>query len=424
MSGWRIYSYPNNPRVWKAQIAGKYVGIDIETPAFEVGKDNKTKEFAEKFPVQKVPVLETPEGVLFESNAIARHVARQPNSKIYGSSSFEAALIDQWIDFATNEIELPAAAWLFPILEIVPENREATSKAKGDIRKALGILNQHLLTRTFLVGEKVSLADIVVSTSLYRLYKMVLDPGFRKPWTNLNRWFLTCVHQPEFSSVIGEVQLCEKMLVAKPSAKPAAAAPKKEQQPKKEQPKKEQPKKEQHDDAGEDDDDGNEKKKEKEKNPLDALPKSKMELDEWKRKYSNEKIREVALPWLWDNFDYDGYSFFFSDYKYNDECQKLFMTSNLLGGFVQRLDKLRKYGFGSLLIFGEEPTLQVAGVWLFRGPEVPKEMKEVDDYPNYNWTQLDAKNEKDRKIIEDYFAWNGDFGGSRPGFHDQGKVFK
>jgi len=274
-----------------------------------------------------------------------------------------------------------------------------------------------------LLEKKLSLADIVVSMSLYRLYKMVLDPGFRKGWTNLNRWFLTCVHQPEFSSVIGEVQLCEKMLVAKAAPKPAAAAAPKKEQAKKEpaQPKKEQPKKE-HDDA-EEDDDGQDKKKEKEKNPLDALPKSKMEFDEWKRKYSNEKIREVALPWLWENFDYDGYSFFFSDYKYNEECQKLFMTSNLLGGFIQRLDKLRKYGFGSLLIFGEEPNLQVAGVWLFRGPEVPKEMKEVDDYPNYNWTQLDAKNEKDRKLIEDYFSWNGDFGG-RPAFHDQGKVFK
>jgi len=415
----KVYSYPNNPRVWKAQIAGKYVGVEIETPAFEMGKDNKSKEFLSKFPVGKVPVLETPEGPIFESNAIARYVARQHGSKLYGSNGYEASLIDQWIDFAGNEIELPSAAWIYPILEIVPENREATNKAKGDIRKALDILNHHLETRTFLVGERVSLADIVVSMSLYRLYQMVLDAGFRKGWKNLNRWYLTLVHQPEFASVIGEVHLCEKMAVAK--AAPKKEAPKKEAAaPKKEAaaPKpKAAPKKK--DDEEEEE---NEFKEEKKKSKLDSLPKSKLDMDEWKRTYSNNGSRDVALPWLFEHFDPEGYSFWYSDYKYNDECQKTFMTANLLSGFIQRLDRLRKYGFGSLAIFGEEPKLQVAALWLFRGLEVPEEMTEVDDYGNYHWKKLDVNSAEDKKLIEDFFAWDGSFGG-RPAFN-QGKIFK
>ena len=229
------------------------------------------------------------------------------------------ALVDQWIDFASNEIELPSAAWIYPILDIVPENREATNKAKGDIRKALDILNHHLETRTFLVGERVSLADIVVSMSLYRLYQLVcfayfslgsfsflifrqvLDPGFRKGWKNLNRWFLTLVHQHEFASVIGEVHLCEKMAVAK--AAPKAAAPKKEA-PKKEpaaaKPKPAPKKKE------EDEEEDNEFKEEKKKSKLDSLPKSKLDMEEWKRTYSNNGTRDVALPWLWEHFDPEG----------------------------------------------------------------------------------------------------------------------
>jgi glutathione S-transferase len=54
---------------------------------------------------------------------------------------------------------------------------QATQKAKGDIRKVLGILNDHLQTRTFLVHERVSLADIIVACSLVDLYKTVR--GFR-----------------------------------------------------------------------------------------------------------------------------------------------------------------------------------------------------------------------------------------------------
>lgn len=65
---------------------------------------------------------------------------------------------------------------MYPIFEIVPFNAEATERAKADIKKALELLNKHLTYRTYLVGERVSLADIVVSMALYRLYTMVLPP--------------------------------------------------------------------------------------------------------------------------------------------------------------------------------------------------------------------------------------------------------
>ena len=39
----------------------------------------------------------------------------------------------------------------------------------------------------------------------------MLDPAFRKPYTNVTRWFVTCVNQPQFKAVLGEVKLCEKM---------------------------------------------------------------------------------------------------------------------------------------------------------------------------------------------------------------------
>lgn len=97
-----------------------------------------------------------------------------------------------------------------------------------------------------------------------------------------------------------------------------------------------------------------------------------MVLDEWKRVYSNTKeIRKVAAPWLWANFDKEGYSLWVAEYKYNNELEKLFMTCNLVGGFVQRLDPLRKYGFATLLIFGNEPRMEIGGFFLFRGQEVP-----------------------------------------------------
>ena len=39
----------------------------------------------------------------------------------------------------------------------------------------------------------------------------VLDPNFRKSYGNVDRWFTTCINQPNFKKVLGDVVLCEKM---------------------------------------------------------------------------------------------------------------------------------------------------------------------------------------------------------------------
>jgi elongation factor 1-gamma len=421
----KIYGDKSDPLALRVLIAAKYNGVDIEVPAFNVGVDNKKPDFLNKSPLGKVPVLETNEGCIFESNAIARYVARQGKNVLYGSTPFEAGLIEQWIDFASNEIELPGAVWVFPILGFIPNNNVATQRAKGDIRKSLEVLNKHLQTRTFLVGHRISLADIVVSMALLRLYQRVLDVGFRKQFVNVNRWFDTVVHQPNVHALVGDVKLSEKMEVAPEAPETSTTtttttAPAKKEtkpkEPKKEAPKKEAPQKEEEDEGEEE-----EKKEKKKPNPLDSLPPSKFVLDDWKRTYSNEETRAVALPWLWEHFDKEGYSIWFGDYKYNHELEKVFMTANLLGGFNQRLDKLRKYGFGSLIIFGDEPKLEISVCFLFRGQDIPAEMTDCDDYEHYDWRKADVSNEQTRELINDFFAWDGNFGGRK---FNQGKIFK
>jgi len=427
-----LYSDKGNIQGYKALIAARYNGIDLQVPNFEASSRD-SNDFQKKSPLGKIPALETRDGSLWEPNAIARYVARQGKAAIYGSNSFEASLIDNWVEYAANEIELPGSVWVFPILGYIPNNAVATNKAKADIRKSLEFLNKHLLTRTFLVGERISLADIVVAVSLLRLYERVLDAPFRKPFGNTNRWFQTCINQPEFKSVIGDVKLCDKMEVApegaaaaegKKEEKPAKKEqPKKEEKPaKKEQPKKEEkPKKKEAEKEEEEEENYDDEPKNKKPNPLDSLPPSKLNLEEWKRVYSNEPTRPTALNWFWEHYDPEGYSIWIGDYKYNDECEKIFMTLNLLGGFIQRLEKVRKYAFGSLIIFGEEPKLQVSCVFLFRGKEIPPEFQIVDDVEHYAWRKADPNDTATRELINDYFAWDGSFGGRK---FNSAKIFK
>ena len=83
--------------------------------------------------------------------------------------------------------------------------------------------------------------------------------------------------------------------------------------------------------------------------------------------YSNNDTIEVAIPYFWENFDKENCSIWFCEYKYPDELRKIFMTCNLVGGMLQRIEGLKKYGFGSLCIFGEDNNNSISGVWVFQG---------------------------------------------------------
>ena len=75
-------------------------------------------------------------------------------------------------------------------------------------------MNKHLLDKTYLVNDQITLADIVVASTLLYPFKLVADAAYLKPYPNVVRWFQTCVNQPEFQQVVGVVTMCKKELKA------------------------------------------------------------------------------------------------------------------------------------------------------------------------------------------------------------------
>lgn len=156
-----------------------------------------------------MPAFESGDGkCLTDSNAIAYYVS---NDQLRGKTDFEKAQILQWLGFADSEILPASCAWVFPILGILQYNKASVDRAKEDIKTYMKALNTHLLSKTYLVGERLSLADISVACTLLQLYTNAFDPEFRKPFQNVNRWFTTVVNQPNFKKVVGEVKLCAKV---------------------------------------------------------------------------------------------------------------------------------------------------------------------------------------------------------------------
>ncbi|KAK1155002.1 elongation factor 1-gamma-like, partial [Acipenser oxyrinchus oxyrinchus] len=431
-----LYTYPENWRAFKALIAAQYSGAKVQVasspPQFHFGQTNKTPDFLKKFPLGKVPAFQGDDGFcLFESNAIAHYLG---SDALRGSSKEAAAQVLQWMSFADSEIVPPASAWVFPTLGIMQYNKQATELAKEEVRRLLELLNEYLKSRTFLVGERVSLADISVACALLWLYKqVVLEPAFRQPFPNTNRWFSTCINQPQFRAVLGEVRLCEKM--AQFDAKKfSEMQPKKEGAPKKEKASKEakpQPeKKEKKAMAAEEEEELDDceaalASEPKSKDPFAHLPKSTFVLDEFKRKYSNEDTLKVALPHFWEHFDREGYSIWYGEYKYPEDLTLTFMSCNLIAGMFQRLEKLRKNAFGSVILFGENNNGSISGIWVFRGQDLAFTLSPdwQIDYESYTWRKLAVDSEECKTMVKEYFAWEGDFTHVGKPFC-QGKIFK
>jgi len=370
-----LHTPAGNFRAFKALIAAEYNGITVDAPEFSA------ENVAALSPSKKAPILVTPTGsVIFESNAIARYLAKvRRDTGLAGENALEEASIDAWVEWSANELELPCCVWFYPVAGYMPFHPDAYNKAKADVGKALSVLNDHLNDKTYIVGERITLADICLASTLVYPLKLVCDKTYLKPYGNVTRWFQTCVNQPQFKAVIGEVTLCKKELTAPgqaaPKAEKKAAAPKKEKKEKKKEAAAPAP--------------APAKKTEHPYKIMDKEAKSPFINDAWKKMYSNCTTYDEAMKYFWDNFDQSGWSIWHQNYNYNEDNKRTFMTSNAVGGFQQRTDEIRKWAFGVMWVLGTEDTvLEIQGMWLLRGDTVDHMKNANDDANWYTWTKL------------------------------------
>jgi len=410
-----LYTYPESTRAVKVRVAAAYGGSELKV--VEVSSGDKSHA--------QVPFFESSDKKvqLMDANAIAYYLA---NDQLRGSSTVQQAQVLQWVNYGSTDVYSAVASWVFPALSLVETTPQNLQRAKEDLKRVFSYLNEQLKTRTFLVGERLTLADVALAADLLLAYQHVADEKFRKAFSNTNRWFTTVVNQTNFRKVAGEVKLADRCAEFNADAYAknkkeiqAANKPAKQEKPKPE-PKKAEPKKKEKEVEEEDDLAVREEPK---NDPFAAMPKGTFVMDEFKREYSNKDTLTVAIPYFWNNFDKECYSIWYCEYKYPEELTLTFMSSNLVGGMFQRIEKLRKNAFASMIVYGENNNNQIAGVWVWKGHELvfPLCQDWTTDYESYTWKKLNPADENDRKLVNQFLLWEGDLNGKK--FSD-GKIFK
>jgi glutathione S-transferase len=145
------------PRVrWALEEAGaSYDHVVMST------EEGRAEEHAKRHPLGRVPVLETEDGLLFESAGLCLHVAdSHPEAGLIPEpGSFERAQVYQWAFFAMTELEATVIRAL-----LARQRGDATAVEKADARldKTYRALADALDGRDYLVGNRFTIADVVV----------------------------------------------------------------------------------------------------------------------------------------------------------------------------------------------------------------------------------------------------------------------
>jgi elongation factor 1-gamma len=355
-------------------------------------EDKETrKTLTPKSPTGTFPFLEIGDQVLSESRAIENYLAMKYKPELLGENELEKAQVRQWSDFGIFEIGFCAKEIVYPIFGWKPYCKESADKANERLKGFMRTLDAQLKDKEYVMGAKLTLADVCLFRELKYFFQLVFPKGLRdKVFPNVTKWFQKMAETEEVKKVYGKILLCNQPL------KPFIQEQKEEKKPEKKQEKKPEKNPEE----------GEEPPKEKKKvNPLDLLPPSKLELEVFKRAFLNNKDKEDAMKKFWEIYDPEGYSLWWVEYQnLPTECKILFRTSNSKGMFLQKCDAVRRYAFAVHGVYGVEDDYKIRGCWMFRGTEIPQEMKDNDLYEYLTFRKLDINKPEDKQLVHDYWT--------------------
>ena len=171
----RLYDYLPSGNGYKVRLLLTQLAVPFERVELDIIKgETRTPEFLHKFPNGRIPAVELDDGkLLFESNAIISYFAE--GTPFMPAGRFQRAQVLQWLFFEqySHEPYIASVRYLVMHPDVADPRRailDTMMRPRG--YDALGVMEGHLKSRDWFVGERYSIADI----ALYA-YTHVADEG-------------------------------------------------------------------------------------------------------------------------------------------------------------------------------------------------------------------------------------------------------
>lgn len=159
-----------------------------------------TPRFRALNPMGLVPVLQDGALVVWESEAIVRHLARR-EGRLVPAGLEAAAACDQWAAFAGTSFLPPLIRLFWQVFRLPPARRSAQARAAAEaqLTGAARVLNARLGEAEWLAGEAFSIADILCGVAIFR-YE-TLDWA-RPALPGLSRWAAAVKARPAYGPAV------------------------------------------------------------------------------------------------------------------------------------------------------------------------------------------------------------------------------
>jgi len=191
----RLYDYAASCNCYKVRLLLAHLGIDYERVPVDIFAGGTLSDsYARINPMRTVPVLETEEGYLPESNAILTYLAE--GTPYVPDDPWERARVVGWLIYEQTDVVFMVGGLRFRLMvgRWTPDHPEAVRRREGAL-EVLQFLDEHLAEDEFLVGGRYTIADIAVYGYSHRAEEAQLD---LEPYPNLRAWFERVESQPGY----------------------------------------------------------------------------------------------------------------------------------------------------------------------------------------------------------------------------------
>jgi GST-like protein len=163
----QLYSLPT-PNGVKVSIMLEEIGLAYEPHTINIGKNETfTPEFLSLNPNGKIPAIIDPNGPggaplgLFESGAILQYLAEKTGKLLSADPARRIETI-QWVQFQMSAIGpiFGQVGFFHKFAGREIEDKRPLQRYVTESKRLLGVLDQHLDGRTWMMGDDYSIADI------------------------------------------------------------------------------------------------------------------------------------------------------------------------------------------------------------------------------------------------------------------------
>jgi glutathione S-transferase len=198
-----------------------YAGLNLDRPEYTHFQDNKTPEFLEIFPHGRIPAFKSSSGfALTEGAAIARYFAAiAPESGLLPKSVEDQALVDQWCHLVETEImDNTVLTWAWCHGKFGPYNKETHDIITRREMRAIATVDKHLEgTKMYLVGDRITLADLTLASAIKWALSNTLDTDQRAKYPNVLKHFELVSGESSLKELFGETEYIEKAIQFEPT---------------------------------------------------------------------------------------------------------------------------------------------------------------------------------------------------------------